>query len=116
MAYKIEIYEEEEGECPFERFLKSVCPKMRAKILRDLDLLEEMGNRLREPYSKHLDDGIFELRTKLATDITRSLFFFYEGDCIVVTHGFVKKQGKTPSGEIKRAKEYRTDWQRRNSA
>ncbi len=31
---------------------------------------------LREPYSKHLDDGIFELRCKFGSGITRVLYFF----------------------------------------
>lgn len=115
MAFEIEVYEEENGRSPFMEFLASLSPKMKAKILRDLDLLEEKGNALREPYSKHLEDGIFELRTKLGSDITRSLFFFFDGNRIIVTHGFIKKQMKTPSGEIKKAKEYRADWLRRNA-
>ena len=114
MAFEIVIYERENGSIPFMEFLGSLSPKMKAKILRDLDLLEEKGNTLREPYSKHLEDGIFELRTKLASDITRSLYFFFEGNRIVITHGFVKKQEKTPPSEILRAKEYRADWLRRN--
>ncbi|MBR0159837.1 MAG: type II toxin-antitoxin system RelE/ParE family toxin [Oscillospiraceae bacterium] len=113
MAFQIESYEKENRECPFDDFLADLSPKMKAKVLRDLDLLEEFGNRLREPYSKHLEDGIFELRTQLASDITRSLYFFYEGDRIIITHGFTKKQMKTPPGEIQRAKEYRADWIRR---
>lgn len=34
---------------------------------------------------------------------------------IVITHGFVKKQQKTPQREIDKAKKYRDDWMRRNS-
>lgn len=113
MAFQIEAYEKENRECPFDDFLADLSPKMKAKVLRDLDLLEEFGNRLREPYSKHLEDDIFELRTQLASDITRSLYFFYEGDRIIITHGFTKKQMKTPPREIQRAKEYRADWLRR---
>ena len=114
MSFHIEVYEKSNGEVPFAKFLQSTPPKMRAKILRDLDLLEEYGNRLREPYSKHLHEGIFELRTKLASDITRTLYFFFDGNNIIITHGFVKKSDKTPPAEIERAKEYRADWIRRN--
>ena len=46
---------------------------------------------LREPYSKHLDDGIFELRCKFGSDITRVLYFFYYEGKIILTNGFVKK-------------------------
>ena len=65
MAFEIVVYERENGSIPFMEFLESLLPKMKAKILRDLDLLEDKGNTLREPYSKHLEDGIFELRCKL---------------------------------------------------
>ena len=41
-----------------------------------IELLQEKGNQLREPYSKHLDDGIFELRCKVGSNITRVLYFF----------------------------------------
>ncbi len=114
VSFEIEVYEKEDGRCPFNEFLDSLSPKLQAKLLRDLDLLEEFGNELREPFSKHLQDGIFELRTKFASDIARSLYFFFDGNVIVLTHGFVKKQNKTPAAEIRRAKDYRKDWLRRN--
>ena len=50
--------------------------KMRAKLVGLLQILQEKGNLLREPYSKHLDDGIFEIRGKVGTNITRVLYFF----------------------------------------
>ena len=75
-------------------FLDSVNPKMRAKIFGLLGILQEKGNMLREPYSKHLDDGIFELRCKFGSDITRVLYFFYYEEKIILTNGFVKKHRK----------------------
>lgn len=42
-----------------------------------LELLEEKGNRLREPYSKSIDDGIFEIRCKIGRNAVRVLYFFY---------------------------------------
>lgn len=48
---------------------------MRAKLLMEIKLLEEKGTLLREPYSKPLGDGIFELRAKVGTDISRVLYF-----------------------------------------
>ena len=56
-----------------------------------IELLQEKGNQLREPYSKHLDDGIFELRCKVGSNITRVLYFFYYKGQIILTNGFVKK-------------------------
>ena len=57
-----------------------------------------------------MEDGIFELRCKLGSNITRALYFFYVGKRIVVTNGFVKKTQNTPPGEIKLAKDRRKDW------
>ncbi len=83
---------------------------MNAKLIGLMELLEEKGTELREPYSAPLEDGIFELRCKLGSNITRALYFFYVGKRIVVTNGFVKKTQKTPPGEIKIAKDRRKDW------
>ena len=73
----VEFYETENGNIPVEEFLKMLDVKMRAKLLGIIKILQEKGNRLREPYSKHLDDGIFELRGKVGSDISRVLYFFY---------------------------------------
>ena len=91
-------------------FLDSLDRKMNAKLIGLMELLEEKGTELREPYSAPLEDGIFELRCKLGSNITRALYFFYVGKRIVVTNGFVKKTQKTPPGEIKLAKDRRKDW------
>ena len=75
-----------------------------------LEILEEKGNSLREPYSKHLDDGIFEIRCKVGKNITRVLYFFFYKRKIILTNGFVKKTLKTPKDEIKLAKVRRKDF------
>ena len=77
---------------------------MRAKLVGLLQILQEKGNLLREPYSKHLDNGIFEIRGKVGTNITRVLYFFYYDNKIILKNGFVKKTNKTPVNEIKLAK------------
>ena len=77
---------------------------MRAKLVGLLQILQEKGNLLREPYSKHLDNGIFVIRGKVGTNITRVLYFFYYDNKIILTNGFVKKTNKTPVNEIKLAK------------
>ena len=50
--------------------------------------------------------GIFELRAKVGTDISRVLYFFYYEGRIVLTHGFIKKTQRTPAGEIEKAKKF----------
>lgn len=108
--FKIIAYEKENGEIPVEVFLDSVNPKMRAKIYGLLSILQEKGNMLREPYSKHLEDGIFELRCKFGNDISRVLYFFYHNGKIILTNGFVKKTQKTPKEEIRIAKDRRRNY------
>ena len=93
-SFKLVAYEKINGEVPVEEFLDSIDPKMRAKIYGLMAILQEKGNLLREPYSKHLEDGIFELRCKFGSDITRVLYFFYYEGKIVMINGFVKKHKK----------------------
>ena len=78
-----------------------------------MKVLQEKGNHLREPYSKHLDDGIYEIRGKIGTNISRVLYFFYYGGKIIITNGFVKKTQRTPKAEIELAKKYRKDYMER---
>nr|WP_296033319.1 type II toxin-antitoxin system RelE/ParE family toxin [uncultured Dorea sp.] len=111
--FEVVLYEKANGECPVEEFITSLDMKMQAKMIGLLELLEEKGNQLREPYSKSIDDGIFELRCKVGNNITRILYFFYYEGKIVLTNGFVKKTQKTPAEEIKLAKERRSDFKER---
>lgn len=108
--FTVIAYEKENGEVPVENFLNALDVKMRAKMYGMIGLLQEKGNQLREPYSKHLDDGIFELRCKVGSNITRVLYFFYYEGKIIITNGFVKKTQKTPPGEIELAKQRRSDY------
>jgi phage-related protein len=111
--FEVVFYEKENGDCPVEEFMNSLDVKMRAKMIGLLELLEEKGNQLREPYSKSIDDGIFEVRCKVGNNITRVLYFFYYEGKIVLTNGFVKKTQKIPPEEIKLAKERRADFKER---
>ena len=89
IKYEVLFYEKENGECPVE---------------------ELKGIALREPYSKYLEDGIFELRCKLGSNHTRVLYFFYSGRKIILTNGFVKKTQRTPKKEIRLAQKRRDDY------
>ena len=92
--FEIEFYETASGEQPAKEFLLSL----------------DNGYELREPYSKHLSQGIFELRAKVGSDITRVMYFFYVDQHIILTNGFTKKTQKTPPKEIEKAKKYRADY------
>lgn len=81
--FEVVFYEKENGYCPVEEFIDALDVKMRAKLVGLLEILEEKGNQLREPYSKPIDDG------------------------------FIKKTQKTPPEEIRLAKERRADFKER---
>ena len=111
--FEVIFYEKENGDCPTEEFMNSLDIKMRAKMIGLLELLEEKGTQLREPYSKMIEDGIFEIRCKVGSNISRVLYFFYFEGKIILTNGFIKKTQKTPTEEIKLAKKYRADFKER---
>lgn len=108
--FEIIFYEKEDGTMPAQDFLDSLDEKMRAKMILTVDMLQKNGNRLREPYSKPLDDGIMELRAMVGTNISRVLYFFVIGQKVILTNGFIKKTQKTPKKEITLAKKYREDY------
>ena len=74
--FEVEYYEKSDGTYPAEEFILSQDIKMQTKLFRLLELLELKGNELREPYSKSLSDGIFEIRAIQGNNITRVLYFF----------------------------------------
>ena len=94
--FEIEFYETTDSEQPAKEFLLKLDKKMRAKMTDMISLLQDNGYELREPYSKHLSEGIFELRAKVGSDNTRVLYFFYVARRSILTNGFVKMTQKTP--------------------
>ena len=102
----------------YKIFLRSLDPKFRRKTTEKLLYLQEKGFQLKEPDVKKLhlnykqgELPIWELRTKLGTNITRIFYFFWDGDSIVLTNGFIKKSMKTPPNEIQKARLYQKDYQ-----
>lgn len=112
-SFEVEFYQLSNGREPAREFLMSLKIKIRAKMVDTISLLQDNGFELREPYSKHLADGIFELRAKVGSEATRILYFFYLDRHIILTNGFTKKTQKTPPGEIEKAKRYRADFLKR---
>lgn len=112
---EIEFYQLPNGKKPVEEFLDSLDKKMRAKAIYGLSILEEYGNTLREPHSKSMGDGLFELRIKFAGDISRIFYFFVVDNKIILTNGFIKKTLKTPKAELDLARKYKADYERRQN-
>ena len=108
--YTTLFYETADGKIPAKDFLLSLDYDMRAKMIRTLEILQRNGPSLREPHSKELEDGIFELRARVGTNISRLLYFYDEGRVVLLTNGFIKKTQRTPHKEIDLAKSYRADY------
>ena len=108
--FEIVFYDKPDGSEPAMEFIMSLNDKMQARVLRTIDLLSKNGAELREPYSKHLVDGIFEIRAKVGSDISRVLYFFVVGHKVVITNGFIKKTQNTPKNKIELAKKYRNEY------
>lgn len=110
MSFYVNFYRDPDGTKPVGIFIKSLPIKLKAKVVSDLHLLEEYGNLAREPLSKSVGDGIFEIRSQAGNDIVRILYFFHGDKIIIATNGFIKKQNKTPKKEIELAKARRAEY------
>ncbi len=108
--YDVIFFTRADGTEPAREFIESLEPKMLAKVLRAIEYVRDYGTYAREPYSKHIEDGIFEIRAKVGSDISRVMYFFYVGRKIILTNGFIKKAQKTPVKEIVLAKKYREEY------
>ena len=83
---------------------------LRASFLRIADMIRANGlDRTREPYVKHLEGKIWEMRLKGRDGIARSLYVTATGRRVIVLRTFVKKTESTPRREVEialtRAKE-----------
>ncbi len=75
--------------------------KILAKMLHIFELIEMAGAQLGEPYTKPLNDGLFEVRAKAKEGIGRSIYCYQKGKKIIILHSsFVKKDQKTPKKDL----------------
>ena len=116
--YEIEFYETEDGKCPIWDFLEAL--RLKAPTNKDariqhkqaslyIELLQQNGTHMNAEITKHLDDGIWELRP----GNNRIFYFFYQNDTYVLLHQFRKKSQKTPKREIEKSKAESNDYLRR---
>jgi len=81
-----------------------------ANIIRVLDLVEEYGIQLGQPYMKKIEGKIWELRP----GSERILYFIFTGRKFILLNGFTKKTRKTPKKEIKTAKKRLKEYENKN--
>ena len=119
MPWSVEYYEKDNGRIPVYDFLVNLSPKMKAKALREIDLLEAYGTNPNEVNTASIEGirykGIWELRIRFAGDISRIFYFTYSKNRIVLLSAFVKKAMKTPQIELDRALKYKQDYERSHS-
>lgn len=83
-----------------EKSIKSKDARIKLnKIVEYIEILEHYGTQIGEPYIKHLENELYELRP-----LRDRFFFFYkkENKYIILNH-FIKKTQKTPKKEIEKA-------------
>ena len=116
--YSIEFYEDESGYSEIADYIKRLKRKSIKskesriqfnKIVAYFDLLEEMGSRVGEPVTKHLDGDIWELRPLKH----RFLYAYYEKGKFIILHHFIKKSKKLPKRELEQAKRNLKSWMER---
>lgn len=66
--------------------------------------------RVPDKFFKHIDEGIYEVRVEVGSNIFRVFSFFDEGQLIVLTNGFQKKTQKIPKNEIVLAKKIKKEY------
>ncbi|HET9272675.1 MAG TPA: type II toxin-antitoxin system RelE/ParE family toxin [Methyloceanibacter sp.] len=78
----------------------------RASFERIVGLIKAHGlERVREPYVRHLEGPLWEMRLKGRAGIARAVYVTATGLRIVVVRVFVKKTQRTPRREIRLALE-----------
>ena len=116
--FRIKFYKDKNGFAPIAEYIKelrkksisSKSEKVRLKKITEyLERLTHYGTKVGEPYVKHIDGKIYELRP--TND--RIFFFAIENNTFVMLHHFVKKSSKTPKREIEQAKRNLADFIKR---
>jgi phage-related protein len=116
MEFTVEFYESVAGRCPVREFLDQLKESDHGDFAAVMAGLAKLRNRQyhREPLSKALGDGLFELR-HVGKLNTRILWFFVKGRRIVALHGIRNKGQTIPTHDFNVAWERMRDWLKRNA-
>lgn len=85
-----------------EAELKALPLTLRVKLDKLIGLLQDDPRILREPHTKPLVKGLYEVRTP-GNDAVRGIWVYQTGRRIYMLRIFIKKTQKTPSSELKLA-------------
>jgi phage-related protein len=105
MSWRIEEYRTPAGETPVRTLIAALSPDARAEAIALVKLAQMLGNKLREPQSKALGDGLFELRRNQV----RLFYIFEPGQVIRLLGGMVKKRDRIPAEVLAQMRGYQKD-------
>lgn len=117
MKWKIEYFEQEGTSQPaevFEDALEGVYPKLAGKLLRIVIELQSYGYHLGGGYIEKCHDyqGMWEVRVIQRGTLARE-FFGFDGEHIVLLHGYTKRTGEPASAsDLRKAFMYWTEYLR----
>jgi len=90
----IRFFQDARGRHPVADFIDSLPKKEQAKIIRTLELHQELGLELCSPHTRQIEGKLWELRMQFNGRAFR-FFFFITCDCeIWYLHAVVKKRDK----------------------
>ena len=114
MEFTVEYYETVAGRCPVREFLDELETSDADDFAAVFAGLGKLRSRQahREPLTKALGDGLFELR-HVGKLNTRVLWFFMKGRRIVAVHGIRSKGQAIAPRDLDTARERMRDWQER---
>ena len=107
MTWTVTEYTPPSGAVPVLRFLQGLTGDAKTEAIAALKFVAERGNTLREPVSKALGEGLFELRGR--TSGVRIFYTFKPGRMIVLLDGVIKKRGDIPARELERMRRLRKE-------
>ena len=67
-------------------------------------------DRIPKKYFQYMEDGIYEIRVEVGSNIFRAFSFFDEGQIVVVANAFQKKTQKAPRNEIELVKKIKKEY------
>lgn len=106
LEFEIRYYQDSSGKHPVEEFLielKRINYPLAAQTFKGIEKLRNRAYH-KEPLSKHLEIGLWELRIQAGNNILRIIYTFTQGQLIILLHIFIKKQQKTPKNELEIAR------------
>jgi phage-related protein len=100
---EVRFFKTETAREPVKDWLKSLSAAEKKAIGEDIKTVQ-FGWPLGMPLVSHIEGEIWEVRIRLDTRIARVLFTM-EGAVMLLLHGFIKKQQKTPKQELELARD-----------